>query len=163
MIRVAIIDDLEQIVAINNQAIDAKFQTGFTERFNPADKKDWLYGHIGTTYPLFVDIERDKIRGWFSVSPYREGRNAFRYSVEISYFIDKDHQQKGIGTQLVAHGLEACKRLGYKSVIAILLDKNTGSIKLLEKFGFERWAFLPRVADFDGVLCDHLYYGKTIK
>ena len=82
--------------------------------------------------------------------------------MEISYFIDAAYQGRGIGSALLTYGIRACKDLGYKTALAIILDKNTASIKLMEKFGFQKWAELPGVADFDGVECGHVYYGLNL-
>lgn len=162
MIRIAHFEDLESIVEIYNQAIDAKFQTGFTERTNVDDRIEWFNEHTPDKYPLFVYVVDDKIAGWLSISPYRAGRGALRYSVEISYFIHSSYRKKGIASQLLVYAINACRQLNYKTAIAIILDKNTPSIKLMEKFGFQRWAFLPGVADFDGVECNHVYYGMSL-
>lgn len=162
MIRLAELRDLENIVEIYNQAIDAKFQTAYTERFRAEDRVDWFHQHAADTYPLFVYTIDGNVAGWFSISPYRSDRPALRYAVEISYFVRKSNQQAGIGSQLLAHGINACKELNYRSVLAIILDKNTASIRLMERFGFEKWAYLPGVADFDGEECGHLYYGIRI-
>jgi len=158
MIREAKIDDLESIVEIYNQAIDKGFQTGFTKRLKTEDRKTWFYQH-GEGYPLFVYEADGIVVGWLSVSPYRQGRGALQYIVEVSYYLHKDHQRKGIGSELLEYALKACGALGYKTALAILMDVNTGSIKLLEKFCFEKWGHLPNVADFDGVICGQFYYG----
>ena len=162
MIRAATIEDLDSIVAIYNQAIDAGFQTGFTEKWEPGERIGWLQGHLTGTHPIFVYIADGMVAGWFSISPYRAGRAAFRYTVEISYFVHSRHQKKGIGPQLVAYGINACRQLDYKTAIAIILDKNDVSVKLIEKFGFEQWGFMPGIADFSGVECNHLYYGLKL-
>ena len=162
MIRTAHFNDLETIVEIYNQAIDAKFQTGFTERVSVDDRIEWFNEHTPDKYPLFVYIVDDKVAGWLSVSPYRAGRGALRYSVEISYFIDAGHRKKGIASQLLVYAINACRQLNYRTALAIILDKNTASINLMEKFSFQKWGFLPGVADFDGVECSHVYYGMKL-
>ena len=162
MIRLARIGDLESIVGIYNQAIDAGFQTAFTERVTVADRLGWFNEHIGPAYPLFVFESDGKVVGWLSVSPYRSGRAALRFCVEVSYFVHKDHQKKGIGSQLLAHVIEVCRALRYRTIIAIILDKNNPSVKLMERSGFEQWGYLPGVADFGGVVCGHVYYGKNL-
>jgi phosphinothricin acetyltransferase len=52
--------------------------------------------------------------------------------------------------------------LEFKTLFAILLDYNRASIALLEKFGFEQWAYMPGVADFNGHEVGHIYYGRRI-
>lgn len=161
MIRIATIDDLEVITNIYNQAIDAGFQTAFTERLDAGERVGWFKEH-SSAYPLFVYEHNGKVVGWLSISDYRHGRAALRYAVEVSYFIDKDHQGKGIGTKLLKHGVDACRELGYKTLLAIILEPNIASAKLLQKAGFEQWAYLPRIADFAGVACSQVYYGLKL-
>jgi len=162
MIRLARQGDMESIVAIYNRAIAAKFQTAFTEQLDAEKSASWFSQFLDKVYPMFVYTEADEVIGWLSISPYRSGREALRYTVEVSYFIHPDHQLQGIGQKLLQHGLDACMGLNYKTVLAIILDKNIASIRLMEKFGFEKWAYLPGVADFDGVECGHLYYGLRL-
>jgi phosphinothricin acetyltransferase len=159
MIRHAKYDDIDRVVAIYNQAIDAGFQTAFMEQQIVEDRIPWFKEHLGPTHPIFVYELDGKVVGWLSISPYRSGRAALRHTVEISYFVDTTYLHRGIGSQLLVYGVNACRQLKYKTAIAIILDKNTASIRLAKKFGFEQWAFLPAVADFNGIECDHLYYG----
>ena len=162
MIRVAKIEDIVSITEIYNQAIDARFQTAFTERVTIEERTVWFNGHTEGAYPVFVYVIDEKVVGWVSISPYRSGRAALRFCVEISYFVHQDHQRKGIGSQVLEHAVKACRDLHYRAVLAIILDKNESSIRLIEKAGFEKWGYLPGVADFDGVVCGHVYYGNTI-
>lgn len=162
MIRHATIDDLPEIVNIYNQAIDAGFQTAFTEHLTVPDRMGWFNEHVETTYPLYVYIVDGNIAGWLSISPYRQGRAALRFSVEVSYFIHSGYQRRGIGTQLLQHAVARCAAIGYRAMLAIIIDRNAASIKLAEKAGFEKWGYLPRIADFDGVVCGQVYYGKLL-
>ncbi len=162
MIRSATSKDIESVVAIYNQAISAGFQTAFTELQSVEERKAWFNEHLDSRYPIFVYMTDEKIVGWFSIAPYRSGRAALRFTLEISYFIDSAYQGRGIGSSLLTYGIRACKDLGYKTALAIILDKNTASIKMMEKFGFRKWAELPGVADFDGVECGHVYYGLNL-
>lgn len=46
--------------------------------------------------------------------------------------------------------------------IKIFQEQNEASIKLLEKFGFEKWGTLPKVANFNGAKFDHLFLWSEI-
>jgi len=162
MIRLAQPGDIESVVEIYNQAIEAKFQTAFTDKLDIAERTEWFSQFQDDQYPLFVYTEGEQVTGWLSVAPYRQGRGALRYTAEISYYIHTGHQRMGIGQKLLLHALDSCRLLNYKTVLTIILDKNLASIGLMEKFGFEKWAFLPGVADFDGVECGHVYYGLRL-
>ena len=56
-----------------------------------------------------------------------------------------------------------CPSLKIKTLFAILLDSNRGSIRLLTNHGFVKWGHMPKIADFNGIEVGHLYYGLRIK
>ena len=161
-IRIATTNDLQSITAIYNAAVDSKFETADTDHLNWKDQNDWLNNHNAETHPVFVYQTDGVVAGWISLSPYRKGRQALRFTVEISYYIHPDYKRRGIGTKLMEHAIAESKLLNYKTLIAIVLDQNVISIGLLKKFGFIQWALLPNVADFDGIACGHVYYGLRI-
>ncbi len=88
---------------------------------------------------------------------------ALRYTAEVSYFIHFEHHSKGIASRLVRYAIDMCPSLQIKTLFAILVDSNQGSIRLLEKYGFNKWGHMPRVAEFDGIEFGHLYYGLRIE
>jgi phosphinothricin acetyltransferase len=96
------------------------------------------------------------------LSAYRAGRSAFRFTAEISYYIAPAYHRQGIATALIGHALAACTALQIRHLFAIVLESNEASRRLLEKMGFEKWGYLPRVADFDGKEVGHLYYGRHL-
>ena len=161
-IRTATEKDLAAIVEIYNQAIRSKFETAETTEVTAADKKAWFAEHNPDTHPIFVCETNGKVVGWLSISPYRKGREALRFTVEISNYVHNDFKRQGIGTKLIQHAINTGKALGYRTLIGIILDKNQASINLLKKFDFEQWAQLPDVADFDGELCGHVYLGRKL-
>ena len=161
-IRKAKVQDLEDINSIYNQAVDAKFQTADIAYISIEDRKKWFTEHEVSNYPVYVAVIDNHVAGWLSFSPYRKGRKALRYTAEISYYIDKNYQRKGIGTKLINFAIETAPKLSFKNIFAIILEKNVASIKLLKKLSFEQWAFLPDVADFDGVECGHIFLGLRV-
>jgi phosphinothricin acetyltransferase len=162
MIRTANISDLAAVVEIYNQAIDAGFQTAYTHKFRPEEKEGWFHEFIPGRYPLFVYEKEGRVAGWLSISAYRKGRQALAGAVEISYFTDQNCRKQGIGSALLQHGIDACTELGYHTLLAIILEPNIASARLLEKFGFERWGYLPDIADFNGTKCSQVYYGLKL-
>ena len=161
-IRIATIADLEKITEIYNQAVLSKFETADTTEFESKDRLDWFYSHPQHTYPIFVYELNHTVVGWISISPYRRGRKALRYTAEISYYIHTDFKRKGIGSKLVEYVLNHGKVLNFKTIFAIILDKNIASINLLKKFDFAEWGHMPDIADFDGEICGHVYYGRKV-
>jgi L-amino acid N-acyltransferase YncA len=161
-IRVATVSDLPEIVAIYNQAVPTHRSTANTTPVTVEGRTTWFREHEPLKHPIFVAEMDGRIAGWCSLSTYRPGRAALRYTAEISIYIDQSFQQKGIGSKLIQHALDACPRLEIRNIIGVVIDKNEGSTRLLEKLGFQRWGHLPRVLDFNGVECGEFYYGKRI-
>jgi L-amino acid N-acyltransferase YncA len=162
IIRLAQQYDLPAIVDIYNQAIQTRQSTGDMQLFQVEDRLAWFRDHVPEEHPIFVaEVERAVV-GWCSLSAYRPGRAALRYTSEISYYIDFAYHRRGIGTALVEHAMAACRALQIRHVFAIVLEGNQASIGLLEKMGFEKWGYLPQVADLDGKEAGHLYYGRHV-
>ena len=161
-IRHATESDQLRIIEIYNQAVETGFSTADTEPATVESRADWFSSHQENRYPIYVDDFEEEIRGWCSLSPYRKGRMALRYTAEISYYVDNNFQRLGIATQLAKHAIQDCSRLHLKTLFAIILDTNQASVVLLEKLGFESWGYLPGVADFNGVECGHNYLGKRV-
>jgi phosphinothricin acetyltransferase len=161
-IRTAKYEDLESIIEIYNQAISSKFETAETTEIKTSDRLEWFLNHKPDTYPIFVYEIQGKVLGWISFSPYRKGREALRFTIEISYYVHSRFKRQGIGSELIEYALDISKEMGYKTLFAIILDKNEASIKLLSKFGFVKWGYMPNVADFNGEECGHVYLGYRL-
>ena len=162
MIRLAKIDDLPAVVEIYNQAIPSKQSTGDTQPVRIEDRMAWFAEHRADEYPIFVADLDGGVAGWCSLSPYRPGRAALRFTAEISYYIASAYHRRGIGTALIEHALAACPALQIRHLFAIVLEGNQASLRLLQKMGFEQWGYLPKVADFDGKEVGHLYFGRHV-
>jgi len=161
-IRIAEISDLPKIVAIYNQAVPTRHSTANTIPWTFESRKTWFVEHEPGNHPIFVAEADSQVVGWCSLSVYRPGRLALRFTAEISYYIDNTYQRQGLGSALINHAIAVCPSLGIKNVIAVIIDRNDASRKLLEKLGFQQWGYLPRVLDFDGQECGEFYYGKRV-
>lgn len=161
-LRLAREADVPAITEIYNQAIALRSATADLSPVSEADRRAWLAQHVPGEYPVFVAETEAGVMAWCSLSAYRPGRMALRHTAEISYYVHEQARGQGFGSALIAYAIKQCPDLGLKTLFAILLDVNKDSVRLLEKFGFERWGHMPGVADFDGKECGHLYYGIRI-
>ncbi|MCB0752798.1 MAG: N-acetyltransferase [Ignavibacteriae bacterium] len=161
-IRIANPNDWKRIIEIYNQAILEGAKTADTEIVTVEQRKDWLELHEQKRYPILVAEIDSHIIGWCSISPHRAGRKALEITAEISYYIDFGHRQKGIATILIQKAIEQAKENYIQNLYAILLDVNSNSIRILEKFGFEKWGYLPKVAKIKNNLFGQFIYGKNI-
>ncbi len=161
-IRIAELDDLPAIVEIYNQAVPTFRSTARTSPVTVDERRNWFQEHNPQEHPIFVAELDGRVIGWCSLSVYRPGRPALRFTAELSYYVDTTHQRQGVGSELVARALEVGPTLGIKNIVAVLIDRNDASRKLLEKLGFQKWGYLPRVLDFNGRECGEFYYGKRV-
>ena len=162
IIRSATLDDLAAIVAIYNEAVAERFATADLEPVTVEQRSAWFHEHDPATLPIYVADRAGAVVGWCSLSPHRPGRAAVRRTAEISYYVRGDCRRRGIGTLLVAHAMTEAPRLGKHVLFGILLERNTASINLLKKCGFELWGRLPDAAAIDGELVSHVYYGTKV-
>lgn len=162
-IRIATLNDIDSIVQIYNQAIKAGQKTADTTIFTSNERVEWFNSHTKDKYPLFVAVEGEQIVGYLTISAYRSGRIALNKTAEVSYYVHFEHHKKGIASALLHHAINCCPSLEIETLIAILLECNTNSIKLLEKNGFTQWGCMPKIAKINGKKFDHLYYGCHLK
>jgi L-amino acid N-acyltransferase YncA len=161
-IRLATEEDLTSVTEIYNQAISLQSATADLAPVSLENRRAWLSEHNAKKYPVFVAETDGAVVGYCSLSAYRPGRMALRHTAEISYYVHEDFRGRGIASVLIGHAIDECPQLETKTLFAILLDINSDSVRILEKFGFEKWGHMPRVADFGGVECGHLYYGLRL-
>lgn len=161
-IRLATLHDLGEIVSIYNEAVRQRFATGDLEDVTVEQRLEWFREHDPAVLPIYVAESGGRAVGWSSLSAHRPGRAAFRRTAEISYYVRAAFRGRGVGTQLVRHAIDEAPRLGKHVLFGILLEKNTASVNLMKKCGFELWGRLPDVASIDGELVGHLYYGRKV-
>ena len=161
-IRLAQNSDLEAINTIYNQAVAAQYCTADLDSISMREREIWFQTHSEENYPVFVGEESGEVVAWFSFSAWRSGRRALVQTAEVSYYIHDQHFRKGYASQLMSFALTKAPELGFKNLFAILLEPNTVSIKLLEKFEFELWGRLPDIANIDGEICSQRIYGRQV-
>lgn len=151
--------DLKAIDGIYCQAIEAKISTAHTDPLLRKAWLDWFREHDPENFPVFVGEADKVVAGWISFSPYRKGRQALRYTAEISYYVHSDFHRRGLATELMQHAILTAPSLGFKVLIAIIMEPNTASVALLRKFKFELWGSMPGILEVEGNNYDHQYYG----
>jgi phosphinothricin acetyltransferase len=154
--------DLADLISIYNQAIKSKCATGDLQEFKVEERLTWFQKFDKNRYPLYVVTYKNKVVGYCSLSPYRPGRKAMATIAEISYYLDYKYHKKGIGSALINFVINDCNRLKIKNLLAFVLDINTSTHKILEKFNFKKLGHLPEIIHLDEVTCGHLIYGLKI-
>lgn len=99
-------------------------------------QKAILEDKINKHFPVIVAVENDKVVGFGMYSEFRF-REAYKYTVEHSVYVDNDHQGKGIGKLLLYELILLAKKQNLHTMIAVIDAENQSSVDFHEKFGFK--------------------------
>lgn len=154
--------DLPAIVEIYNSTIASRKITGDTEPVSVESRRSWFEAHSPDRYPIWVAEHQGVVVGWLSFQPFY-GRPAYRATGEISIYVSSTHRRQGIGQHLMQRAIAHCPALHLSTLLGFVFAQNEPSLRLLERFGFQQWGFLPDVAEFDVGTCDLVIMGLKIK
>ena len=149
-IRRAMLEDLEGITEIYNDAILKTTATFDTELKTPDEQKRWFEGH-DLKYPILVADEEGLIIGWASLSRW-SGRCAYSDPAEISVYVEEKRRGKGIGKKLIKAILREGEKAGLHTIIARIADGNKTSIHIFEAYGFSHIGIMREVGKKFGKL-----------
>jgi L-amino acid N-acyltransferase YncA len=163
--RLARFEDLPAIVEIYNSTVAGRQVTADTEPIEVQSRHAWFHEHTPDRRPLWV-LEQDgneggKILGWLSYSNFY-GRPAYSGTAELSIYLHEDARGKGLGRYFLEQAIAFAPMIGVHTLLGFIFGHNEPSLILFEKFGFERWATMPRVANLDGTERDLIIVGKRI-
>jgi L-amino acid N-acyltransferase YncA len=159
--RTATIDDLPQIVAIYNSTIACRMVTADTEPVSLSSRMTWFTSHDPKDRPLWVVPRGNQIAAWLSFSDFY-GRPAYKKSSEISIYVHEEFRHQGLGSYLLEEALRAAPSLKISTVLGFIFGHNQPSLTLFQRFGFEQWGLLPKVALLNGVERDLVIVGKHL-
>lgn len=161
-IRLAEPKDYQTILDILNQAIQERCYTALLTPATMEKRTKWFQDHQDGRHPIYVCEEDGKVCGWMAVTAYRDGREGFCHTCEVSYYIDKDHKHRGIASDLMSYVMDVSKKSGIKHLMAVIFEDNEFSRKLVEKHGFSIWGRFPDIVEIDGNEKDCLQYGRRL-
>jgi phosphinothricin acetyltransferase len=161
LIRDASESDLPDIVAIYNSTIPGRMVTADTEPVTVNDRLSWFHEHKKGFRPLRVAEDEGHVVAWLSFQSFY-GRPAYRATAEISIYVSEAHRKKGIGSMLLKRAITQGPGWGLKTLMGFIFAHNEPSLRLFEKYRFERWGHFPRVAELDGIERDLVIVGRRL-
>ncbi|WP_223700447.1 GNAT family N-acetyltransferase [Sutcliffiella deserti] len=164
IIRPALIEDLPAIVTIYNSTVQSRMVTADTALVKVEDKLAWFHEHNHEYRPLWVVVEpgKENISAWLSFQSFY-GRPAYQGTAEVSIYIHENSRGRGLGAYLLEKALEACPSIKVDNLLGFIFAHNEPSLRLFHKYGFEKWGYLPEVAELEGIKRDLVILGKKIK
>jgi phosphinothricin acetyltransferase len=126
-----------QILAILNEAIEHSTALYDYRPRTPAMMETWFDNKEKGSYPVFGAVdESGRLLGFASYGPFRTWP-AYKYTIEHSVYVDREHRGRGVGQLLLAAILQKAREQDYHTVIGGIDAENAVSIALHKKFGFE--------------------------
>lgn len=92
-------------------------------------------------FPVIVAVINEKVVGFGYYSEFRF-REAYRFTVEHSVYVDNDYHGKGIGKIIMENLIDLAKKQHLHTMIAVIDSENQGSVTFHEQFGFKTVAVL---------------------
>src|ERR1700712_1669989 len=110
-IRNATKADFPQLLEIYNDVIINTTAVYDYEPHTLEMRKQWFETKQQQGFPVFVAVEGNEIAGFSSFGPFRAWAG-YRFSVENSIYVSKNHRGKGIAKLLMPPLINAAKSLG---------------------------------------------------
>lgn len=143
MIRPVKVKDANKIAAIYNYYIEKTVIT-FEENQVTSKEIENRIAEKTRKLPWLVFEEGGEVLGYAYASPWA-GRCSYRFSAEVTVYLNVNAKGKGIGSKLYSELLTQLKALNYHVVIGGVTLPNVASVALHEKFGFEKVAHYKEI------------------
>lgn len=135
-VRPALEADIPAILDITNHEILHSTVLYEYEPRTLETQLQWFHDKLAQCWPVLVAEMEGIVVGFGTYGKFRE-RVAYRFSVEHSVYVHKDHRGKAIGNALMVELIESAKDGGFHTMIGVIDSSNMSSVEFHRKFGFE--------------------------
>ena len=143
MVRKVRSEDAKAIADIYNYYILHTVVTFEESEVDAAEMESRIL-EITTKLPWLVYEEKGEVLGYAYATDWKS-RCAYKHSAEITVYLNPSALQQGIGSQLYKELVRHLKELEMHAIIGGIALPNEGSVRLHEKFGFEKVAQFKEV------------------
>jgi L-amino acid N-acyltransferase YncA len=159
-IRAAVIGDAEAIATIYNHYVTNTTVTFEEEPVSPFEIARRMEEVWSSTLPWLVAESDGRIIGYAYATKWK-ARYGYRFSTEVSVYLDTEHGGRGIGSKLYGDLIPILRQRGIRNIIGGIALPNDASVALHEKFGMEKVAHFKSIGvKFDQWL-DVGYWQRT--
>jgi len=121
----------------------------------------WFNEKTAGNYPVIGAEAAGTLLGFATYGMWRV-RPAYKYTVEHSLYVRKDHRGKGLGDALLTAIVDAAKRQHYHVLVGGIDAENAASIKLHLKHGFAHSGTVTQSGFKFGRWLDVAFYQLTL-
>lgn len=144
MIRPAVSEDADQIAGIYNPFIRETVATFEEVEVTPGEIARRIAATKNSGKPFLV-WETDGVISGYAYGSAWKTRSAYKHTIEVSVYIDQQHQGRGLGRALYTELFSILRHMDYHAVIGVITLPNESSIRLHESFGLQKVAHFSEV------------------
>ncbi len=115
--------------------------------------EQWNLSHLESCR-IAAYIENE-IVGWTALSPVSK-RSVYKGVAEVSVYVDINHVNRGIGTQLLETLISQSEKQGVWTLQASIFRENEASIQLHKKAGFRVIGYKEKIGKINNVWFDNI-------
>lgn len=155
--------DLEAITGIYNHYLATTHIAFDTEPWSVADRDPWFrqFAESGP-HRLLVAARDEAVVGFTASTPIRP-KPAYATSVETTVYIRPGAEGQGVGSLLYADLFDRLAAEDVYRAYAIIALPNPASIRLHERFGFQRASLFTAMGRKLGRFWDVAWYEKALR
>lgn len=161
IVRAAEPSDCTAIAAIYNHYIEHTIITFEEEPVGAGEMAQRMDEVRSAALPWVVAEESGELVGYAYAHPWKS-RAAYRFSVEITVYVARDHTGRGIGSLLYGQLFRMFETTRIHAVIGGIALPNAASVALHEKFGLKRVAQFQEVGFKFNRWIDVGYWQRTL-
>ena len=163
-IRPATMADSPAIRRIRNAAVRESLAIWTSIEQDHAGAEAWLAPMVqrGTALVAHVSGEPHDVVGFAVAGPWHSYEGYAR-TVEDSVYLCPAAQGKGLGARLLAALIEASRRAGDRTMIALIEAGNATSVRLHERYGFTTVGTVPQAGEKHGQILDLTLMSRCLK
>ena len=163
-IRPATMADSLAIRQIRNAAVRKSLAIWTSIEQDHAGAEAWLAPMVqrGTALVAHVSGEPHDVVGFAVAGPWHSYEGYAR-TVEDSIYLSPAAQGKGLGARLLAALIEASRRAGDRTMIALIEAGHATSVRLHERYGFTTVGTVPQAGEKHGQILDLTLMSRCLK
>jgi phosphinothricin acetyltransferase len=143
-VRVAATEDAEAVAAIDNHFVLRTIVTFEEDPVSPAEVARRMDDVRKASLPWLVAERAGAVVGYAYATGWRV-RRGYRYSAEVTVYVDPGAGGRGIGSLLYTDLIAALQERGIHAAMGGIALPNDASVALHEKFGFKKVAHFEQV------------------
>jgi phosphinothricin acetyltransferase len=134
LIRAATVADAAPVAAVYNHYVRETTIT-FEEEDVPVPEIARRIREVGSASLPWLIAERNATVVGYAYATKWHSRSAYRFSAEITVYVDASHQRIGVGSRLYERLFPLLEARGIRAVMACIALPNEPSVALHERFG----------------------------